>query len=116
MLWVCQEFRRYLDEKKGLYGPMSGHVHFCDVSLIEVESKKLLYSQLSSVQALNRENDCFTPLLNDLNGIIRNSNASWEQKNFLFQQTFKSYLPILPEDKVPSFLFKSNLVMQTKLF
>lgn len=117
MLWMAQAFRRYLDEKKGIFLSFSGHVHFVnDSDLMEHESRKLVFAQLTSMQTLNRENKgLFDPIIYDLNGIIGNKNATWKQKNFLFQEAFKNYMPQLPQTKVPSFLFQSDYSYEDKV-
>lgn len=108
ILWMCLAFRKYLDEKKGIYGSMSGHVHFADKSIMPEEARKLVLSQLNSIKVLSKESKCFEGLLNDLSGIVGNPNLSWEQRNLMFQETFRRYIPILPENKMPSFLFSTS--------
>lgn len=110
-----EDFQKFLDEKKGIYGSMSGHIHFCDILNFNEDAEKHLYAQLNSIRVLQRDNECFTPLLIKLQGIIRNKNSNWEQKNFLFQEVFKDYIPILPENRVPSFLFPSDFSYNDKI-
>lgn len=63
---------------------------------------------MSSVKELNRQNPCFDDLLYTLSGIVGNLKLSWEEKNLLFQETFKKFIPNLPQNKVPSFLFEAD--------
>jgi len=103
-------------KKKGQYNAFSGHVHFIDEGLIEQESRSFCNSQYQAMKLLNIQNKgCLGSILKDLDGILSNRQASWKDKNFLFQEVFKRNMVHLPQNKMPSFLFESQYSYEQKL-